>query len=83
MIEPADSLSALEPNALPMDRDAEVMSSIDKQVYTPEEVGRMLGLHPNSIYSMLQRGDLPGFKARHKWLISKKRFEAWLDGGET
>lgn len=62
-------------------REPEVTSSADKVVFTPEEVARALGLHANSVYSMLKRGDLPGIKAGHKWLISKKRFEAWLDGG--
>ena len=58
----------------------EVMSD-DRQVYTPEEVARMLGLHLNSVYTMLNNGELPGVKAGRKWLISKRRFEAWLNGG--
>ena len=61
---------------------AEVMSDTDeKLVVTPEEVARMLGLHANSVYGMLKRGELPGMKLRHKWVISKRRFEVWLDGG--
>ena len=58
----------------------EVMSDDERRAYTPEEVGRMLGLHPNSVYTMLKTGALPGIKAGHKWLISKRRFDAWLDG---
>ena len=61
----------------------EVMSTVDRQVYTPEEVAKMLGLHSNSVYAMLKNGTLPGMKAGGRWLISKKRFDAWLDGGET
>ena len=57
------------------------MSSADRQVYTPEEVARMLGLHPNSVYTMLKAAEMPGVRAGRKWLISKRRFEAWLDGG--
>jgi excisionase family DNA binding protein len=63
--------------------DVEVMSSTDRQVFTPEEVARLLGLHPNSVYTMLKSGELPGMKAGRKWLISKRRFEAWLDGGDS
>jgi len=59
------------------------MSTVDKQVYSPEEVARSLGIHLNSVYSMLKSGELPAVKAGRKWLISKKRFEAWLDGRET
>jgi excisionase family DNA binding protein len=61
----------------------EVMSSVDRQVLSPEEVARMLGLHLNSVYSMLKAGSIPGVRAGRRWLISKRRFEAWLDGGET
>jgi excisionase family DNA binding protein len=59
----------------------EVTSNADRRAYTPEEVARLLGLHPNSVYTLLKSGDLPGIKAGRKWLISKRRFEAWLDGG--
>lgn len=61
----------------------EVMSSTDRQVYTPEEVAKLLGLHPNSVYTMLKSGELPGVRAGRKWLISKRRLDAWLDGGES
>jgi excisionase family DNA binding protein len=59
----------------------EVTSDSERMAYTPEEVAVLLGLHVNSIYSMLKSGALPGLKAGHKWLISKRRFEAWLEGG--
>ena len=62
--------------------EVEVTSSVDRQVYTPEEVARLLGLHSNSVYGLLKSGELPGLKAGRKWLISKRRFEAWLDGRE-
>ena len=63
--------------------DVEVMSSTDRLALTPEEVAQLLGLHPNSIYTMLKNGSLPAIKAGRRWLISKKRFEAWLDGDES
>jgi excisionase family DNA binding protein len=59
------------------------MSSVDRQVYSPEEVATLLGLHTNSVYSMLKSGELPGIKTRRRWLISKRRFDSWLDGGEN
>ena len=60
--------------------DVEVMSTFDKIVYSPEEVAHLLGLHQNSIYSMLKSGALPGIKAGRRWLISKQRLEVWLSG---
>lgn len=59
---------------------AEVMSD-DRQVYTPEEVARILGLHANTVYTMLKNREIPGIKAGRKWLISRGRFDVWLDGG--
>ncbi len=59
------------------------MSSTDQLTYTPEEVARLLGLHPNSIYTMLKSGALPAVRAGRRWLISKRRMEAWLDGETT
>ena len=60
---------------------SEVMSSTSKEVYSPEEVASLLGLHPNSVYTLLKTGELPGMKAGRKWLISKRRFDGWLHGG--
>ena len=60
---------------------SEVMSDDDRRAYTPEEVARMLRLHLNSVYSLLKSGEIPGLRAGHKWLIPKRRFDAWLDGG--
>ena len=64
------------------DSFSEVTSRADeKQVYRPEEIAMHLGLHANSVYSLLKSGVLPGVKAGRKWLISKRRFDAWLHGG--
>lgn len=63
-----------------MAAESEVMSSIERKTLYPEEVARLLGIHPNSVYSMLKDGSLPGLKAGRRWLISKRRFDAWLDG---
>jgi len=60
--------------------EPEVMSSTDRRAYTPEEVARLLGIHLNSVYAMLRSGSLPAVRAGRRWLISKKRFEVWLDG---
>ena len=71
----------MSPEDRSLDAGTEVMPSIDKRVYYPEEVARLLGLHPNSVYAMLKGGTLPAVKAGRRWLISKRRFESWLDGG--
>lgn len=82
MSQPMRPGSAPDVNESSLTAEPEVMSSIDRQVFSPEEVAKLVGLHPNSIYSMLKNGELPGIKAGRKWLISKRRFEAWLEGDE-
>ena len=81
MSERAPHEQAPEASSLPP--EPEVTSRADKLVFTPEEVAKLLGLHPNSVYSMLNCGELPGLKAGRKWLISKRRFEVWLDGDSS
>ena len=76
----SEEIPGPEPNGS-ITTNNEVMSSLDKQTYSPEEVARLLGLHPNSVYSLLKSGSLPAIKAGRRWLISKRRFAAWLDGG--
>jgi excisionase family DNA binding protein len=59
------------------------MSDDERRAYTPEEVAKLLGLHVNSIYGLLKSGELTGIKVGRKWLISKRRFDVWMDGGLT
>jgi excisionase family DNA binding protein len=56
------------------------MSPADRKVHTPEEVATLLGLHVNSVYTMLKSGELPSVRAGRKWLIPRRRFESWLEG---
>jgi excisionase family DNA binding protein len=51
------------------------------EVLTIAEVAVALRLHPTTIYRLVKRGDLPGFKIGDNWRISSNALENWLMDG--
>jgi excisionase family DNA binding protein len=51
------------------------------EVLTVAEVAVLLRLHPTTIYRLVKRGDLPGFKVGDNWRISSNALENWLLDG--
>jgi excisionase family DNA binding protein len=51
------------------------------EVLTIAEVAVALRLHPTTIYRLVKRGDLPGFKIGDNWRISSNALENWLADG--
>lgn len=49
-------------------------------VIGPEDAAALLGLHPNTVYSHLRAGVLPGRKVGARWLIPTAGLLAWLEG---
>ena len=54
-------------------------STEDSAVYTVKEIARLLRLSLGSTYSLVRDGSIPAKKMGARWVISKKRFHAWLD----
>jgi excisionase family DNA binding protein len=50
------------------------------KVYTAEEVAEILKVHPLTVYRMLQRKKLHGFKVGTAWRISQDALEAFMRG---
>jgi excisionase family DNA binding protein len=48
-------------------------------VYTVPEIAEMLALSLGTVYAMLRDGQIPARRARGKWVVSRRRFDAWLD----
>ena len=42
------------------------------------EVAEILRVHPTTIYRLVRRGVLPGFKIGGNWRIDRGSFELWL-----
>jgi excisionase family DNA binding protein len=48
------------------------------EILTVPEVAALLRLHPTTIYRLVKRGDLPGFKIGDNWRISSDALELWI-----
>ncbi len=58
---------------------AEQMTKL-KRVLTIGEVAEMLRVHPTTIYRLVKRGELPGFKVGGNWRINSQALDSWLEG---
>lgn len=54
-------------------------TSLSSEILTVEEVSEFLRLHPTTIYRMLKRNEIPGFKVGNEWRFLKGKIERWLD----
>ena len=58
------------------------MSTENHADLTPEQVGRELGLHVETVYRLLRAGHLPGFKAGlRRWLTPRAELDAYKQAG--
>jgi excisionase family DNA binding protein len=53
--------------------------AVNSAVYTVKEVATLLSLGLGTTYAMLRSGDIPARKIGAQWIISRRRFHAWLD----
>jgi excisionase family DNA binding protein len=59
---------------------AEQMAKL-KRVLTIGEVAEILRVHPTTIYRLVKRGELPGFKVGGNWRINSEALDTWLAEG--
>ena len=59
------------------------------QIMTPKEAAKYLGLHLITIYRLIKKGELPGFKIGGQWRFKKDLLDSWIankinnqEGGE-
>jgi excisionase family DNA binding protein len=48
--------------------------------YTVEEVAHLLNLSRGITYASLRDGTIPAERVGRRWVISRRRLHAWLDG---
>jgi excisionase family DNA binding protein len=49
-----------------------------ESVLTVPEVAEILRVHSTTIYRLVKRGDLPGFKIGGNWRINRASLDLWL-----
>ncbi len=54
--------------------------SVARLTYTVEEVAELLSLSRGITYQSLRDGTIPAERVGRRWVISRRRLHAWLDG---
>ncbi len=49
------------------------------EFFTPNELSRILKLHPFTVTRLAREKKLPGFKVGGVWRFPKSKFEKWVD----
>ena len=49
------------------------------ETLTPNEVAKVLQLHPFTVTRLAREGKLPAFKVGGVWRFRKDRFEKWVE----
>ena len=48
------------------------------ETLTPNEISKMLKIHPFTVTRLAREGKLPGFKVGGIWRFRKDQFERWI-----
>ncbi|MGQ9779807.1 MAG: helix-turn-helix domain-containing protein [Bacillota bacterium] len=51
---------------------------MEREAFSPEEAAAYLRQHPQTVYKLLRRGELPGRKIGRSWRISRQSLIAYL-----
>ena len=50
---------------------------LETKVFTVDEVAEYLRVHPSTIYRLLKRQQLPGFKVGRDWRFNVETIDQW------
>ncbi len=50
-----------------------------EEVLRIKDVAALLKVGEKTVYSMVQAGELPGFKVRGQWRFSRKDIDVWIE----
>ncbi len=54
--------------------------SPNEEIFTVSELSKHLRVHPTTIYRLLRRGLIPGFRVGNTWRFSRAAIEKWEHG---
>jgi excisionase family DNA binding protein len=55
-------------------------SGVARLTYTVDELAELLALSRGLTYASLRDGTIPAERVGRRWVISRRRVQAWLDG---
>jgi len=50
---------------------------LEQKVFALKEVASYLGVHPSTVYRMLKRGEITGYKIGSDWKFNLEAIEKW------
>ena len=53
------------------------------ETFTPNDLAKMLNLHPFTVTRLAREGKIPAFKVGGVWRFRKDEFERWTKGRTT
>ena len=53
-----------------------------EEILTIQEVSTFLKSHPDTIYKLARKGEIPSLRVGKNWRFRKKSLEAWLEQQE-
>jgi excisionase family DNA binding protein len=59
---------------------ATTTAQVVQLTYTVDEVAQLLNLSRGITYASLRDGTIPAERVGRRWVISRRRLHAWLDG---
>lgn len=59
-------------------KEAEQQKPFRTQIMTPREAAKYLGLHLVTVYRLIKKGELPGFKIGGQWRFKKDLLDEWI-----
>jgi excisionase family DNA binding protein len=51
-----------------------------RQIMTPKEAAQYLGLQIITVYRLIKKGEIPGFRVGGQWRFKKDLLDAWIVG---
>jgi len=57
-----------------------VIGTVTRLTYTVDEVAYLLSLSRGITYQYIREGVIPAERVGKRWVVSRKRLHAWVDG---
>jgi excisionase family DNA binding protein len=76
----------IEPGNTPLESNARSERKgkmVDRLVYTVDEAAGLLGVSRGVAYEQVRSGIIPARRLGKRWVVPKRQFHEWLEGGDA
>lgn len=61
------------------DESEGVCDGVEKIFYTPGELAKLMGIRNESVYNMIEQGEIPSIKIGTRFKVPKEKFHQWIN----